>query len=113
MADPIYMLRPADVYASLETSPQGLSVAEAKARVALYGPNVLAEPPAVPRWRRVAASVTHPMALLLWAASVVTIVTGRPLLGLLIGVVVIFNGAFSLWGEYRAQKAVEALKQLL
>ncbi len=81
--------------------------------MALYGRNALAEPPAVPHWRRLAGYVTHPMALLLWAAGVLTILGGRPLLGLLIGVVVVVNGAFSFWGEYRAERAVNALKQLL
>ena len=113
MSVPIYALRPTDVYASLETSPQGLTAAEAEARLALYGRNVLAEPPAVPRWRKLVGYVTHPMALLLWAASVLTIISGRPLLGVIIGGVVIVNGAFSYWGEYRAEKAVGALKQLL
>jgi P-type Ca2+ transporter type 2C len=113
MTVPIHALRPADVYASLETSPQGLTAAEAEARVALYGRNVLVEPPAAPRWQKLADYVTQPMALLLWAASIVTMISGRPVLGLIIGGVVIVNGAFSYWGEYRAEKAVGALKQLL
>ncbi len=113
MSVPIHALRPTDVYASLETSPQGLTAVEAEARVALYGRNALAEPPALPRWQKLGRYVTHPMALLLWAASVLTIISGRPLLGLIIGGVVLVNGAFSYWGEYRAEKAVGALKQLL
>lgn len=113
MSAPIYTLRPTEVYANLESSPHGLSAAEAEARVALYGRNVLAEPPALPRWQKLSRYVTHPMALLLWAASLLTMISGRPLLGLIIGGVVIVNGAFSYWGEYRAEKAVKALKQLL
>ncbi len=113
MSVPIYALRPTDVYASLETSPQGLTAAEAEARLALHGRNALAEPPAVPHWRKLVGYVAHPMALLLWAASVLTILSGRPLLGMIIGSVVLVNGAFSYWGEYRAEIAVGALKQLL
>jgi potassium/sodium efflux P-type ATPase len=102
-----------DVYRELETTPNGLVSEEAAARLALYGPNSLAEPPAPPLWRRFAGHMTHLMALLLWGAGWLAVVAGQPLLGVVIWVVILVNAAFSFWQEYRAERAVAALKHLL
>ncbi len=110
---PLYALRVSEVYQALETSPQGLTPEEAQARLALYGPNTLAEPPAPPLWQHFIRHLTHLMALLLWVAGALALVVGEPLLAVVIWVVVLVNAAFSFWQEYRAERAVAALKGLL
>src|SRR5574342_918407 len=110
---PLYTLRVSEVCEALETSPDGLTPAEAQTRLALYGPNVLAEPPGAPLWRKLLAHTVHPMALLLWVAGAVALLGGRPLLGGVIVSVVVVNAGFSFWQEYRAERAVAALRQLL
>lgn len=110
---PLYALRVPEVYQALETSPQGLTPEEAQARLALYGPNTLAEPPAPPLWRHFIGHLTHLMALLLWAAGALALIGGEPVLAVVIWVVVLVNAAFSFWQEYRAERAVAALKHLL
>jgi Ca2+-transporting ATPase len=110
---PLYALRKSEVYEALETSPEGLSPQQAKERRALYGRNVLAEPPVPAAWRKWIGFIAHPMALLLWAAGGLAVLTGRVDLGLTIWVVVLINASFSFWRERRAGQAVAALKDLL
>lgn len=110
---PIYSLRAAEVYRSLETSSSGLEADEVEARQSLYGSNRLAEPPPVSRWRAFLASITHPMALLLWAAGALAFVAGQPSVAVVVWVIVLANSAFSFWRESRAQQAMQALNRLL
>ncbi len=112
-AKPIHLLRPNEVYAHLATSPQGLTESEAAARLSLYGRNALAEPRRAPPWRALLGHMTHLMALLLWGAGLLAFLGHEPTLGVVIWIVVLINGGFSYWQEYRAQKALEALRSLL
>jgi len=112
-SQPIYALRAGEVFAALETSAGGLSSQEAAARLALYGPNVVREPPPPPAWRRFIGFVTYPMALLLWGAGALALLTGRPAMAAIMWLVVLVNAGFSFWREYRAGQAVSALKRLL
>jgi len=113
MPPPLYTLSVADVFQTLETSPEGLLIEDAQARLALYGANVLREPPATPRWRKFLGHATHPMALLLWAAGLLALLGGRPFLGVVIWIIVLVNAGFSFWQEYRAEQAIGALKRIL
>ncbi|MCL4506344.1 MAG: cation-transporting P-type ATPase [Chloroflexi bacterium] len=110
---PLYALRSVEVYPAMDASPDGLSPEECAARLSLYGPNVLREPPPQPIWRRLVGYLTHSMALLLWGAGLVAILGNRLGMGIIIWVVVLINAAFSFWREYRAERAVRTLKNLL
>jgi magnesium-transporting ATPase (P-type) len=112
-ASPLHALRPAEVYEALETSPSGLTREQAAAAFSLYGPNRLAEAPPAPLWRLMAGHVAHPMAILLWIAGAMAFIGRHPVLGTAIWIVVLINGTFSFWQEYRAQKAQESLQHLL
>ncbi len=112
-SEPIYVLPLDEVYRSLETSPSGLTEGEVEARHSLYGSNLLTEPPRESAWRRFLGFIIHPMALLLWVAGAIAIGSGEFTLGVIIWVVVLVNGGFSYWREYRAEQATEALKHLL
>ncbi|MFZ6028469.1 MAG: cation-translocating P-type ATPase [Chloroflexota bacterium] len=113
MSAPIYALRVSDVYTALETCPEGLSVAEAQQRVALYGQNVITEPPESPAWVKLLAQINHPMAWLLLLAGLIALFVGQPGLWLVIWGVVLTNVAFSYWQEFRASRAVSALREML
>ncbi len=113
LASKLYALNSAEAYRALETTPEGLAAEEASARLALYGPNTLKEPPPAPAWRRFIRHIAHLMALLLWGAGAVAFLSGHSLLGGVIWVVVVVNAGFSFWQEYRAERAVAALKRVL
>jgi magnesium-transporting ATPase (P-type) len=110
---PLHALRASEVFPALETSPQGLSTQEAVSRKSLYGTNTLREPLPQPLWRKFLGYFSHFMALMLWVAGGLAIVSGRPVMGVVIWIVVLVNGAFSFWREHRAAQAVDTLKRLL
>jgi P-type E1-E2 ATPase len=114
ISEPLYALRPAEVFHALESSPEGITLEQAQQRLAAYGPNMLREPPSPPRWRMFAAQLIHPMALVLWAAGLIAILSiAHAVLGLAIWAVVLTNAVFSFWQERRTQRAMTALKHLL
>ena len=114
ISEPLYALRTAEVFRALESSPQGVTSEQAQQRLAAYGLNVLREPPPPSRWRMFMAQLMHPMALVLWAAGLVAILSiAHAVLGVVIWAVVLANAVFSFWQERRTQRAMTALKHLL
>ncbi|MCL4560549.1 MAG: cation-transporting P-type ATPase [Chloroflexi bacterium] len=109
----LHSLRSSEVYGALGTSPEGLSPEETQERLALYGPNRLTEPAKAQPWKRWVGDIIHPMALLLWVAGAIAFAVGHVELGIVIWIVVLVNGAFSFWREYRAEKAIATLNGLL
>jgi len=101
------------LYDALHTQPQGLTSAEAAARLQQVGPNTLTEAHGPPLLRKFLAHFTHLMALLLWIGGLVAFIAQMPQLGIAIWLVILINGAFSFWQEYKAEKATEALRRLL
>ena len=63
ISEPLYALRPAEVFHALESSPEGITTEQTQQRLAAYGPNTLREPTPPPRWRMFAVQLVHPMAL--------------------------------------------------
>ena len=112
-AAPIYTLEPGQVPAALATTAGGLTADVASARLAQYGRNELHEARRVPLYRKLLANFTHLMAMLLWIAGGLAFVAGMPQLGVAVWLVVVLNGVFSFWQEYKAERATEALRKLL
>ncbi|KAA0235342.1 MAG: putative cation-transporting ATPase F [Acidimicrobiales bacterium] len=91
----------------------GLSSAEAAARLAAGGANVLPTPRRTPVWRRFVAELVHFFALLFWVAGALAVIAGLPQLGIAVFVVVVLNGVFAFIQEQRAEHAAERLRDLL
>ncbi len=109
-----------EVFARLGSSPDGLSAAEAARRLGEFGANRVEALPRTPLWRRLAAEFFHFFALILWLAAALAFAAehaqphqGMAELGFAILGVIVINGAFSFWQEYRAEAAIEALEALL
>jgi magnesium-transporting ATPase (P-type) len=106
-------LPPEEVYAALGSSPAGLSGPEAGERLQRYGPNVVQEAKKTPLIVRLLSNLTHVMALLLWGAAALALLAGLPELAIAIVAVILINAAFSFWQEFKAERAIEALRRLL
>ncbi len=109
----IHDLPTGQVFAALNSNPQGLTPEEARERLAQYGLNVLHEPPRKPLIRALLAHFTHLMAWLLWIGGGVAFVAQTPTLGIAIWLVNVINGLFSFWQEYKAEQATAALRRML
>ncbi len=112
-SEPIYTLRVQDVYQALETGPEGLSTAEAQARQSLYGENRLSEQQTEPRWLKLLSYFMHPQAGILVVAAFLAFIAKDAVLGLVIIILTLVNAFFSFWRQYRAEKAIEKLQEVL
>ena len=91
----------------------GLTTAEAERRLAEVGPNALAEAKGPSRVRQFLANLVHLFALLLWAGAGLAVLGGLPELSIAIVTVILVNAVFAFVQEYRAERAVEALREML
>ncbi|MCI1990207.1 MAG: cation-transporting P-type ATPase [Oscillospiraceae bacterium] len=109
----IHGLDVSGVYQTLGTGAGGLSGSEADARIRRSGKNVLPSPKGTPMFWRFLSNFTHLMAILLGVSGAIALVAKMPELAVAIWLVNIINGVFSFWQEFRAGKAIDALKKLL
>jgi magnesium-transporting ATPase (P-type) len=101
------------VLADLRTASEGLSAAEAGARLSRQGPNHLPQPRGPGLARQLFDQMFYFFAVMLWVAAGLAFVGGMPQLGVAIIVVIVLNGLFSFAQEYRAERAIRALSALL
>jgi magnesium-transporting ATPase (P-type) len=107
------ILAPGLAPAEPATRTAGLTSDEARRRSERFGANVLAEAEG-PHWAlRFVRNLVHLFALLLWAGAGLALLAGMPELSVAIVVVILVNAFFSFAQEYRAERAVEALRRIL
>jgi sodium/potassium-transporting ATPase subunit alpha len=109
-----------EVFRSLVTTEQGLSEEEAALRLREFGFNEISEVKKTHLMVRFLDQFTHFLAILLWIAAFLSFLSeylhpgeGMLHLGLAIVAVIVINAAFTFIQEYRAEKALDALKKML
>ncbi len=90
----------------------GLSQAEAAARLARVGPNQIGEATHRSPWSMFAGQFTDFMIVVLLIAAVVSGLIGELLDTVVIAIIVVLNGVLGFVQEYRAERAMAALKRL-
>lgn len=105
------------VFSDLKSNNSGLSLIEAKTRLQTYGENRLQEGKQVSAWETFVAQFKNLMvAILLFAAAIsayLGIKTGDGMLdAVIIFAIVILNALFGFTQEFKAEKAMEALRKL-
>ncbi|MBK8784546.1 MAG: cation-transporting P-type ATPase [Anaerolineales bacterium] len=113
MSTPIYSLRVSEACEALETSSAGLSSAEAEARLSLYGHNILSKQKKEPVWEKLLQEFIHPPALVLLIVGFAALSQSDLVLALIIWSIIFVNTGFSFWREYRAEQAIEKLREIL
>jgi Ca2+-transporting ATPase len=101
-----------EALATLRSSTQGLSNDEALSRFERYGPNELVEKKKKTLFRMFLDQFTDFMILVLIAAAIVSGLIGEPADAIAIMVIVLLNAALGFSQEYRAEKAMAALKKM-
>ena len=111
---------PGEVYDELGSTPAGLNTAEITERRAHYGPNEVRRRETTPLWKKYLRQLTNFFAVLLWVAATMAFVgealspgEGMFNLGIALVAVVLINGSFTFYQEFRAEKAIEALQRML
>ncbi|MBD0364582.1 MAG: cation-translocating P-type ATPase [Flavisolibacter sp.] len=101
-----------EVLSTLQSRHSGLSASEAEERLKEYGFNQLAEKKKKPAWLLFLAQFKDIMILILMAAAVVSGIVGDIKDAIVILVIVILNAVVGFVQEYRAGKAMDALKKM-
>ena len=102
----------ADVYASLDSKREGLSQEEAQRRLAHFGPNELAEKKKISPWIIFLEQFKNFLIIILLIAVALSAVMGEVADAIVIFVIVLFAAGLSFIQEYRAERAMEALKRM-
>jgi Ca2+-transporting ATPase len=110
-----YDVAPDEVAREFGVDPtQGLSTAEATARIAKYGPNKFAEAAQEPRWHAFMRQYYDPMQIVLLVAGLGSIWPVKQYgTGLMLVVLTVFNAVLSLNQEGKAAAAVAALQKMM
>jgi Ca2+-transporting ATPase len=101
-----------EAIAHLGTASLGLSSGEAASRIHVYGPNELTSLTRESAWRTFAAQFKNALILILLFATVISGFLGHTLEAVVITVIVLFAVLLGFFQEYRASRALDALRQM-
>lgn len=101
-----------DVLSELQTTPDGLSSAEAARRLAQYGPNELQEVRRISPWSILLAQFKNVLIIILLIAVALSAILGHTVEAIAITVIVLFAAGLGFIQEYRAERALEALREM-
>nr|MBP6829004.1 HAD-IC family P-type ATPase [Saprospiraceae bacterium] len=96
----------------LGSSVHGISSARAEEHLARYGPNILEEKKKKPAWRLFLDQFADFMIVVLMAAAVISGLIGDLTDTIVILTIVFANAIIGFVQEYRAEKAIDALRQM-
>ena len=100
------------VFESLKSSSAGLTSVEADRRITQYGPNELQSTRRVSAWEVLLRQFKNVLIIILLAATLISAFLGHELEAIAIAVIVMFAALLGFVQEYRAERAMEALRQM-
>jgi P-type Ca2+ transporter type 2C len=102
----------AELFKEINSQKEGLTNSEAASRSVQFGQNALEEKKKKPVWILFLAQFKDFMILILAAAAVISGIVGDLTDTIIILVIILLNGILGFVQEYRAEKAMEALKKM-
>ena len=105
-------MKSAEAIISLNTSPSGLSQEEAQRRLAQFGPNELVEERKISPWAIFLEQFKSFLIIILLIATLLSAILGEIGDAILIFVIVLFAAGLGFIQEYRAERAMRALKKM-
>lgn len=103
---------PVQVLPRPETNGSGLTEVEARSRLERDGPNEIKREKATSPWFLLLAQFRSPVVWLLLGASVLSALLKEVIDAIAIGAIVVTNGLVGFFQEYRAERAVLALRSM-
>ena len=100
------------VFKELNTTAKGLSQEEAEQRLKQYGLNEIKEGKKVSPWEIFAGQFKSIVIWILIVATVISAFLGEYIDAIVIGVIIVLIAVLGFFEEYRAEKAIDALKKL-
>ena len=110
---PLWHTLPCEVvFSDLNSTPAGLAGSEAVQRLVQYGPNELQASHGVSPWAILLEQFKNILILILLAATVASAFLGHAVEAIAITVIVLFAVVLGFVQEYRAERAIEALRKM-
>ncbi len=100
------------VYTQLKSAPTGLTSAEAARRLEAYGPNELQAAQRISPWALLIEQFKNVLIIILLIATALSAFLGHGIEAVAIAVIVLFAVFLGFIQEYRAERAIEALRQM-
>lgn len=100
------------VFELLGSGPDGLGSMQAEEKLLETGPNQLEETRKKTAFGILLSQFTDVMILILLAAAIISAIIGEATDTVVIIVIVVLNAVIGFFQEYRAEKAMQALKQM-
>ncbi|GAB4496974.1 MAG: cation-translocating P-type ATPase [Anaerolineales bacterium] len=101
-----------EAFAQLNSTETGLSANEAEARLVQYGPNEIQAAHRVSPWEILFEQFKNVLILILLGATILSFFLGHGTESIVIAVIVLFAVGLGFVQEYRAERAIEALRQM-
>jgi len=109
---PWHTLTQDEAYQALNTSPTGLTGAEAEKRLQETGPNEIQAAKRISAFEILLEQFKNVLILILLAATALSLLLGHGIESVVIAVIVLFAVLLGFVQEYRAERAIEALRQM-
>ncbi|MFH1682330.1 MAG: calcium-transporting P-type ATPase, PMR1-type [Candidatus Woesearchaeota archaeon] len=109
---PFHSLNEKEFFSKLNTSPKGLTHDEAEQRLHKYGLNEIKEEKKINPLTILFEQFKSPLIWLLLVAVVISALIGEFIDASVIGIIVIINAMLGFFQEYKAEKAIDALKKM-
>ncbi|MFH1146786.1 MAG: cation-translocating P-type ATPase [Pseudomonadota bacterium] len=100
------------LYSLLKSAPAGLTSAEAARRLAQHGPNELQEAHRISPWTLLFEQFKNVLIVILLVGTALSAFLGHEVEAIAIAVIVLFAVLLGFVQEYRAERAIEALRQM-
>lgn len=110
--DNAHVKRSEEVMSELKTSVGGLSRSEAAERLNQYGLNELKAKEGISPWALLFEQFKDTLIIMLVIATVISAFTGNEVEAVVIAIIVIFAVLLGFVQEYKAEKAIDALKKM-
>lgn len=108
-----FALSKEEIYLELGTNDNGLEEAEARNRLKELGQNRIRKIQKKSLIMRFIYNFTNLLAILMWIGSGLSFWADMPEAGWACIVVIVVNAIFSFWQEFKAEKAIDALRELI